>query len=151
MLVLYSKLECGTANCNNKCRCSGKVKTFLIRQSCSGNMFVGLILMELLQWWKHVPVFKKVHELASKIKDTHLCHTQMCACQRNFTYFLKIVLDSTTISSIPSNLEACTPACFKEHCVNSTHGVLFHPSARWLSKRKCSKLRLCMTMATKSQ
>jgi len=50
-------------------------------------MFVVLILVELLQWWNHIPVFKKVHELASEIKDTHLCHTQMCACQRNFAYF----------------------------------------------------------------
>jgi len=55
----FKKSSCFVRNCKLQCRCSREVKTFLILQSFSGNMFVGLILMELLQWWNHVPALKK--------------------------------------------------------------------------------------------
>jgi len=77
-------------------------------------------------------------------QEIHTCVIHRCAlASGTLPTSLKIVLDSTIKLSIPSNLEACTPACFKEHGVNSTHEVLFHPSVRWLSKRNCSKLRSC--------
>jgi len=48
----YERSSCFVRNCKlqrNECKCSGEVKTFVILQSCSGDMFVGFVLMELLQ------------------------------------------------------------------------------------------------------
>jgi len=48
-----------------------KIKTFLILQSCSGNMFAGFVLMEFLQWWHHVQAFQQVQELALEAEGKH--------------------------------------------------------------------------------
>ena len=89
-------------------------KSFFILQSCSGNIFVGFVLMELLQWWDHVQAFKKVQELAPEAKGIH-CVIHRCAlASRTLPAPLKNVMDSTIkILSITWNLEALPAACLK--------------------------------------
>jgi len=71
-IFIHETLEqnsCFVRNCKlQQVQLFWKNKPFFILQSCSGNMFAGFGLMELLQWWDHVQAFKKVQGLAPAAK-----------------------------------------------------------------------------------
>ena len=95
--VTLKRSSCFVRNCKlQQVPMFRRSKPFSILQNCSGNMFVGFVLMELLHWWHHLQALKNVQDLASEGKGTH-CVIHRCAlASRSLPTPLKNVLDSTT-------------------------------------------------------
>ena len=110
-----------------------KKTSFLILQSCSGNLFMGNGAHAMME--SRLGFQKTVQKLAPEAKVTHYVIHRYALVSRTLPTPLKNVLDNTTrIVNYFKNIKTCL---FKELCkdINRAQEVFsFHTSIRWLSK-----------------
>jgi len=99
---------------------------------------ICLCLTELLQWWNHVQVFRKMFKNLLQKQKVSTCVIHRCALpSRTLPTPLKNLLDSTIQITDCIKSRSLNTCLFKELCkdMNSADDLLlFHTSVRSLSK-----------------